>query len=486
MTPRILRSALSALILALASAAFAQTPAWHGTLDAYLTEQIEASGLAAVAVAVTSADEVLYARGFGDTTLAGGASVTPDTAFEIGSLTKSITALAVLRLHEAGELDIDAPVRTYLPWFRVADEAASEAITVRHLLSHTSGLPTVSHGIVWTDHDRLDPSVTESVRALASVELNRAPGEAFEYANMGYSTLGAVIEAVTGASWSDHVQRTIFVPLGMDRSAAAADGRAGLELAQSYSWRLGQRQPTPALNPYGAPAGSMTVASANDMAAYLQAWLSPASNDVVTSSVTEEAFRGHASLGNGEQAGLGWMLGELHGERVVYHSGGTAGATSNMAILPERGLAMIVLTNSMSSPAPALGRGILDVVLGETPAPIGPDVGRWTSYILTGISAGLIALLGLLIARVARRASGGGWVRWRWLLALRGLVLTAVAAAVWLVLPGLLTSAGMPAPFGVLGYPFDVAIAALLLLSVPTAWAVYALGTLLGGWRTAH
>ena len=482
MLPRIKRTLYVAFSLCMLAAASAQTAPWHDALDAYLSEQVEQAGLAAVSVAVASGDDVLYARGFGQTEIDGGAPVTPSTAFEIGSLTKSMTALAVLRLHEAGTLDIDEPVRTYLSWFRVADEAASEAITLRHLLSHTSGLSTVSHGIVWTDHERIDPSVVESVRALSGVELNRAPGEGFEYANMGYSTLGAVIEAVADEPWADHVTRTIFEPLGMDQTAAIGEGRANLELAQSHTWRLGQRVPVPALNPYGAPAGSMTVASASDMAAYLQAWLTPREGTVVTPAVVDEAFRAQASVGTDDAIGLGWFLGELHGERVVFHSGGTVGATSNMALLPDRDLAVIVLTNSMSSPAPAIGRGVLDIVLGQEPAPIGPDVGRWTSYVLTGISVVLIALLVLLVARVARRSAGGGWVQRRWLLALRAVVLSAIAAGMWVILPALLTAAGMPAPFGIRGYPFDVAVAALLLLSVPTAWAVYALGTLMGGW----
>ncbi len=484
MNHRMLSTTVATLMLAMASSAFpADEPSWHGALDAYLSEQVDASRLAASSVAVVSADEVLYARGFGETSLGSGVPVDADTSFEIGSLAKSMTALAVLRLHEAGAVDIDAPVRTYLPWFRVADEGASRTITLRHLLSHSSGLPTISHGVVWRDFERIDPSVEEGVRALDGVRLATKPGEAFQYANMGYATLGAVIEAVTGEPWSSHVERTLFEPLGMQASAASAQGRDGLELAQAYTWRLGRRAAVPALSAFAAPAGSLNVSSAMDMGAYLQAWLSPGADGLVTPATTEEAFRAHVPVGNGEDVGLGWVLADRRGERLVHHSGGTVGATSYMALLPERGQGLIVLTNSMSAPAPAIGRGALDVLLGEPPAPVGPDVGRWTSYVLTGIAAAGLSLLALMAARVAKRLRGNGAIRSSWVHAVRTLSVGAVAGGLWIALPLLLADAGVPAPFGVRGYPFDVLVAMVALLGVPTAWAVYFLASWVGSLR---
>ena len=459
------------------NAVAADAPAWRAALDAYVTEQIETAGLAAAFVTVVSADEVLYAKGFGETRLRSGMPVGPHTAFEIGSLTKSMTALAVLRLHEQGALDIDAPVQAYLPWFRVADEEASRTITLRHLLSHSAGLPTISHGVVWRDFARIDSSIEQGVRALAGVELATDPGEAFQYANMGYATLGAVIEAVTGESWSTHVERTLFEPLGMRASAASPEGRDGLQLAQAYTWRLGRRASVPALSRFTAPAGSLNVSSGTDMGRYLQAWLSPSGGGLVTPAIRAEAFRGHVRAGDGDRAGLGWFVSELHGERVVFHGGGTAGATTSMALLPERGLGVIVLTNSMTSPAPAIGREALDVIVGESPAPAGPDVGRFTSYVLTGISAGGLALVALLTLRVARRSRGHDARRRSWVHAARTVAVSIVAGGLWVVLPPLVTSAGMPAPFGVRGYPFDVLVALIVLLGVPTAWSAYYLAT---------
>lgn len=478
MNHRMISTTVAIALLTVASHVLAAAePAWLDALDAYLSEQVVASGLAAASVAVVSEDEMLYARGFGETTVGSGVPVGPGTSFEIGSLTKSMTALAVLRLHEAGTVEIDAPVRTYLPWFRVADEEASRTITLRQLLSHSSGLPTTSHAVVWHDFERIDPSVEQGVRALGGVRLATEPGEAFQYANMGYVTLGAVIEAVTGEPWWRHVETTLFEPLGMQASAASVQGREGLEIAQAYAWRLGRRAPVQASSPFAAPAGSLNVSSARDMGAYLQAWLSPSEGGLVTPATVDVAFRGHVPLGNGEDVGLGWIVADRHGERLVHHTGGTVGATSYMALLPERGLGLVVLANSMSAPAPAIGRGALDVLLGRSPAPVGPDVGRWASYVLTGIAAAGLLLLVLLAARAVKRLRGDGARHRRWVHVVRTLAVGTVAGALWIVVPSLLNDAGVPAPFGIRGYPFDVLVATVALLGVPTSWSAYFLAS---------
>src|SRR5690606_38814082 len=193
MSGRALATAVTWLLLALSAGAHGQDRL--DAVDAYLEAAFAESSLPGMAVAVVSGGDVAYARGFGVADRESRAAVTVDTAFELGSLTKSMTALAVLRLAEAGRVDLDAPVRRYLPWFRVADADSAAAITPRHLLGHTSGLPRWSHGVVWRDPERVSGSVAEGVRALASVPLAFAPGEAVSYANMGYAVLGAVIEA---------------------------------------------------------------------------------------------------------------------------------------------------------------------------------------------------------------------------------------------------------------------------------------------------
>src|SRR5690606_26374360 len=261
---------------------------------------------------------------------------------------------------EAGRVDLDAPVRRYLPWFRVADADASAAITPRHLLGHTSGLPRWSHGVVWRDPERVsgsvaagvrglasvaaavapgeavadadasaaitprhllghtsglprwshgvvwrDPervsgSVAEGVRALASVPLAFAPGEAVSYANMGYAVLGAVIEAVTGAPWDAFLAAELLAPLGMERTGLTVAGRSSLSVATPHAWRLGAQVPAGAPARFVGPAGSTPVSSARDMAAYLAAWLEPGPGGVVTPWAYERATEPQGEYGRGE------------------------------------------------------------------------------------------------------------------------------------------------------------------------------------------
>jgi CubicO group peptidase (beta-lactamase class C family) len=112
----------------------------YDTIDAYVEEQMRRLKIPGVSLAIIEGDKIVHLRGFGRSRL-GGEAPTPQTPFFIGSLTKSFTALAVMQLVEAGKIELDAPVQRYLPWFRVADPAASAQITVRHLLNQTSGLP---------------------------------------------------------------------------------------------------------------------------------------------------------------------------------------------------------------------------------------------------------------------------------------------------------------------------------------------------------
>jgi CubicO group peptidase (beta-lactamase class C family) len=142
--------------------------------------------------------------------------MTPQTQMLIGSQSKSFTALAIAQLAEQGKLDLNAPVQTYIPWFRVADETASARITVNHLLHHTSGLSDSGFGVVLPD----DATPEQAVRSLAQAQLTAPVGSKHQYFNLGYTTLAYIIELVSGQSYADYVQAHILAPLGMDSSTA--------------------------------------------------------------------------------------------------------------------------------------------------------------------------------------------------------------------------------------------------------------------------
>ena len=164
-----------------------------------------------VALAIVRGDQVMHIRGFGENGM--GRAVTPSTSFLLGSMSKAFTAMAVMQLVERGLIALDTPIQRYLPWFRVADSVASRVITVRHLLNHTSGIPTRAA------RARGDTrTITDHVRALSRVTLAHAPGEVHEYASPNYLVLGALVETVSGQSFAAYVQQHIFAPLNMTNS----------------------------------------------------------------------------------------------------------------------------------------------------------------------------------------------------------------------------------------------------------------------------
>ena len=175
-------------------------------IDLFVECERQASGIPGIALAIVNEGQVGHARGFGHN--GRGKAISADTPFPIGSLTKSFTALLVRQAIDAGQLDADAPVQRVLPWFRVADVEASARITLRHLLNQTSGFSRAD-GVVPLVQ-RSNASIEELARGFNTVLLNRPVGKRFEYSNLNFVLLGAVLQAVSGRSWQALVQAKVF------------------------------------------------------------------------------------------------------------------------------------------------------------------------------------------------------------------------------------------------------------------------------------
>jgi CubicO group peptidase (beta-lactamase class C family) len=210
-------------------------------LDTFVEEQMRRNRIPGMALAITYEDQILYLQGYGDA--APNQPVTPQTPFYIGSVSKSFTALAAMQLSEAGRLDLDAPVQDYLPWFRVADEMASSAITVRHLLNQTSGLAVGAQNAGISP----DALMETAARNLKDVRPVQPPGTSFHYYNPNYTVLGLLVETVSGQTYADYLFQHIFTPLDMQNSFTSVDRAKHAGLAQGYGQAFGfpiPRQPT--------------------------------------------------------------------------------------------------------------------------------------------------------------------------------------------------------------------------------------------------
>ena len=297
-------------------------------IDGYIEQQLKRLKIPGAALAIVEGDQIVHQRGFGETR-PGGMPPSPQTPFVLGSVTKSFTALAVMQLAEAGKVDLDAPVKRHPPWFRVADPRHSAQMTVRQLLNQTSGLPSASGWVPLADFDN-NPGAGESqARALATLQLSRVPGSAFEYSNMNYNLLGLIVEAVSGESYAAYVQDHIFGPLGHARHSYTTRTEAqqnGLALGHRYWFAYPVAAPDLPLPRGSLPAGYL-LSSTEDMSHYLIAQLndgryggvqilSPAGISEMHRPAAEFTMMG-ASLG---QYGMGWFINDRDQVRIVSHS----------------------------------------------------------------------------------------------------------------------------------------------------------------------
>ena len=323
----ILKSVVAGGVLALAFALFADRPGRRNSapdrtsqrdapqsdaleeIDAHIERQIERLNIPGAVLAIVEDDEVAHLRGFGRTG-PGGEAPTPQTPFTIGSLTKSFTALAVMQLVEAGEVELDASVRRYLPWFRVADPLASAQITVRHLLNQTSGLPQLSGLRPMTDFDDGPGATERQARALSTLVLARQVGSAWEYCNMNYNLLGLIIEAASGESYEAYVQNHIFTPLQMTHTytSRAEAEQNGMAVGHRYWFAIPFAVPKMPI-PRGSLPGGELISSSEDIARYLIVHLNEGRCDdvrILSAAGIEELRRWHRDPSSHPLGGRKW------------------------------------------------------------------------------------------------------------------------------------------------------------------------------------
>ncbi len=467
-------------------------------IDAYVTEQMRDLKIPGVALGIVQGDRIVHVQGFGvaDET---GRPVTAQTPFRIGSITKSFTALAVMQLVETGNIELDAPVRRYLPWFRVSDERSSAQITVRHLLNQTSGLSTLSGNAYWDSQDGLEAIV----RQLQTVELSQPVGAGFQYSNINYSIAGLIVETASGQPYADYMAQHIFSPLGMRHSHPAAAPAVADGLAMGHFYRMGRMVadagPAP---PAYLPAGFVS-ASVEDMSHYAIAHLNGGryGNAVVLSvegiaQLHHPAVPVEAMLTGFKDTfyGMGWVIGPINDTPTIWHNGDTGRFHATLIMAPDRGLGVVLLANASGIEyliaVDDMAKGVLSLLTGRPPSASSP---ARTQFRL--IYWAILLMPVLLLIGIAR-----GGQRWR-----RG-DFTALATQprtrrkqlrriLWMVIPNLVVALflmfGVPrmtdlplSAYQVL-YP-DAAYALIAGMAIGIVWSVvYTTMVLLAGRRSS-
>lgn len=293
-----------------------------------------------LAISLSSGEETLVDRYWGFANLEAKQPITPKTRFEIGSISKSFTGILILQLVEAGLLELHAPVERYLPWFQL--EHSQGTITVHHLLTHTAGLVMGSDAV---------PESLYALLLVCKLKPGWPPGTRFHYSNVGYKLLGAILERVLGQPLEHIIRTRILEPLGMTSSLASITQAIRPQLATGYTSQYDDRpvhsshKRFPATFVEADTADGSIVSTAEDLSKYARMLLYGGSKLISDSSFTL-LTTGHQSFGPDGSYGYGLTISELHGFKVVSHSGGMLGFTSMLLTVPALELSIVALCNS--------------------------------------------------------------------------------------------------------------------------------------------
>ncbi|AXE80402.1 hypothetical protein C5746_29455 [Streptomyces atratus] len=399
-------------------------------MDAFVRSRLEASGTPGAALAVIEDGRVVHQRGFGEDSR--GRAVTPDTPFLWGSVSKPITGLAVMQLVEAGRVDLDAPVRTYLPWFRLADPDVSGGIKVRHLLTNTSGIPASASGEIGDRYDNAPSALANAVRDLAQIAPVAEPGESYAYSSAGYAVLGALVEEVSGRPFGTYLHERILGPLGMEHAVVTERDFERERVAPGHRFVFGT--PVQFDAPYdtsGVPF-SHVGGSVRDLTRFTLAELGGGQLDgrrVLSANGIADTQRGHVDS-SVDRFGLGWSVSTLKGtaERMVWKSGALPGHEAMVIMLPDSGRAVILLQNAFDL---LRAEEFHEAAFGAARMLSGVDPGTTPdnplATILPWAMAGLAAVLLLCLAAPALRCLPG-WRAAAHARSRRRIVLTAITS----------------------------------------------------------
>lgn len=366
-----------------------ETRADATVLRALVEEERERFGVPGVAVAVVRDGEVLLCEGFGVRDVTSGEPVGPDTHFPIASDTKAFTAALLCQLADEGAVDLDAPVRSVVPWFEMHDPLATALVTPRDLLAHRTGLPR--HDFVW--YGDTDLTLEDVARRLRHLPLSRQPRQTWQYNNLCFNTAGYVTEVVTGQPWDEALRTRLLAPLGMRSTVLGPHDPSIKELAQPYKPAEGgpELQELPSRSKVG-PAGGI-VATATDMAQWLQARLGRRpevlSEAALAQLHTPAMVGGTGMAAFDERQPMGYALGtqveSYRGHRVVRHGGNLVGYSSDVCVVPAAGIGVVVLTNLHGTALrDALALMVLDRLLGLEPVPWGERYHALMAALLQG------------------------------------------------------------------------------------------------------
>ena len=387
----------------------------YGKLEEFILNRMRESRLPGLSIGLIKDGELVYSRGFGFRDIERGLPATPGTIHGIGSITKSFTALAILKLAEEGRLSLQDQMEKYVP---LRLRALNEPVLVHHLLTHSSGIPALGYaeafinGVLNLDSSWLPLSAPNDVLTFMSHASEWAvakPGERFFYLNEGYVILGEIIRKVSGMPYDEYVTRHILKPLGMGRTYFKADDvNKDPDVAVPYivdeeGRRLASRFP------FGITSDGGLLSNVIDMSRYVAMLINRGELNgvrVISREYLELAERKYIDVPwrviGDEGYGYGLVVSDnFMGERLISHGGNVLVYTAYMAYMPARGVGVVVMANAQGYPLANVGMYALALMLNHDPdKEIGVFIRENTARLLEGVYE---SYGGAVRVRVSRR-----------------------------------------------------------------------------------
>ncbi|GAB2604920.1 serine hydrolase domain-containing protein [Streptomyces capparidis] len=370
------------------------------SIDRYVHAYMGKTDLPGAVVAVTEGEKVVRAAGYGHT--ASGDAMTGHTPVPVASLSKSMTAMAVMRLVEEGKVDLDQPAHRYLPEFTMADRRA-ERITVRHLLNQTSGMADSAH----PDLTRAQAhTLAEAVADMRGAGLVAEPGAEWNYHNPNYFVAARLVEVVSGRPFADYMTAEVFRPLGMARTTSAAGTDDMPDHARGYVRAYGMlfERSHPR---WFAAGGHGVVTTGDDLAQ----WLIAQNNQGVSAAgrrvVSARSIDVMHTPPEGREYAMGWSLSPPGDEpRQIRHTGDLLTHNAIQTLLPDSGVGIAIVTNTgmvSGDDAAAMLHGLIDLAEGRSPSMETPFTMK-ADYVLAALTVLALGLGTLGVVRAGRWA----------------------------------------------------------------------------------
>ena len=323
-------------------------------LEVWIKARMAYAGLPGLSIGIVKDQELVYSKGFGFADIKNKIPAGPNTLYRIASHSKLFAAIGIMQLRDQGKLQLDDPVKKHLRAFNIAiTHPEAHQVTIRHLLTHSSGLPREAGSPYWVDFNF--PSMDEVLARLGSQETILPSESIFKYSNLAYALLGEIIAQKTDQSFADYVEKNIMEPLGMDDSSVVFREGDKSKLAVGYGRRMpdGTREVFPFVDARGMAAATGVTSSIVDMAKFVSWQLhlrKQGGKKLIAARTLKEMQRPHWVIGDWKHGrGLGFAIFHTNERELIGHGGGYPGYKTVTNISSREDIGVIVFANSLDS-----------------------------------------------------------------------------------------------------------------------------------------